>query len=851
MLLAAAYSLRSDFRLGVGQLGDAPYLSGFNSDEAGTPRYRWTGSPKLRSDEPAIGLITLPWGILPGAMNSVRITLRAGPDHNPPTVQVMVNGSPVGETRPDPGAYKTVEFSIPNAATGGDTTRIEISSGTFKPPNDGRYLGIEVSEVKLLSAPGWRKPTLDGWLWAWLYSLSVGLILLRLAGPEKLIWSGGAGVALVIPWLCLPLLVPDSLNLWYTPWLLPLLALSALTVAGLIWRQILAESLAGLLVRLESSPRLARYILLITLLLYSLYALSIIARMDYIGHADYADNAVAARNIVQGRGYSLDYAAQFYQLYSLPRPADTWPPLQPFMIAPFFAVFGPTVWAAKLPNLLLVPLLAWLIFVYGCRFFNRRTGLGAALLSLVAVIPAFSTAPALFETIAYPINDLVFSLLMLVVLMEFGGLPHRLNQVRRLLTSRLSGSIMPSEADRPVESLAVPLNNPFQSAAPAVPGQTATLEAAPVGARPGWPSRLKFLTHQPALSLVVLGLCSGLLFLSKPSGAILLVVAGLWALWQKYFARPRLAISWPMLFGLAGLALLVVTPYLVRNVLQFGTLYRSTEQYDTWVTKWNPPDDHIYDLFTLKGLPNPRQLLDYGWDNNLNAIINQFRRFFNHLWEGQLFAPLLLGLAGLGLAVIPHRHRGLAWLLAISLVVYVVFFNVGWHYEARYFLAWLPPLYLLGVYGLSWLYDKIKGGAGVWLVTLVLMLLAVPGLLALISEGKGYTSPTGIVITADWLKQNTPPGAVVMSRNVWELSFHSQRQSVMIPNAASLAEIKQVMGQYKANYLELDHLGSRSVNEQWGLRSAVWPLLDKTPQFQGFELLYDANGFVVYKWNGK
>src|SRR5205814_560639 len=135
----------------------------------------------------------------------------------------------------------------------------------------------------------------------------------------------------------------------------------------------------------------------------------------------------------------------------------------------------------------------------------------------------------------------------------------------------------------------------------------------------------------------------------------------------------------------------------------------STEQFDAWVTKWNPPDEHIYDLYypdPTKPLPNPRQLLEFGWDSNLNAINSQFKKFFTHLLEGQLFPPLILLLAGLGLFALPRRLFGLSTLLGLTIVVYLLFFSIFWHYEPRYFLVWLPWVFLLGCYGLSWLCDK-------------------------------------------------------------------------------------------------------------------------------------------------
>ena len=96
-----------------------------------------------------------------------------------------------------------------------------------------------------------------------------------------------------------------------------------------------------------------------------------------------------------------------------------------------------------------------------------------------------------------------------------------------------------------------------------------------------------------------------------------------------------------------------------------------------------------------------------------------------------MFAPLLLLLVGLAIFVLPGRLYRLAALLGLAGLLYLLFINVYWHYEARYFLVWLPFLDLLGVYGLGWLYDKLKDtrpGPAVWLVTLSVVVLSVPSM---------------------------------------------------------------------------------------------------------------------------
>jgi hypothetical protein len=920
LLLAAAYSVRGEFRLGVGELGDQPFVQGFLNDEIGQnpARVRWTGSARQPSDNTAHGVVTLPLSLNPDTPATVRVTFRGAQNQTPPTLQIFVNGVKAGESRADPGAFKTAEFALPRGVfPSGDTTVVEIQTPVFKPEGDSRYLGVQVSNVTLETGPFFRRPPLEALLAGWLYAVGLGLLLMKVAGAERVIWAALAGCAALIPWLLLPSLTPSFLNLWYTPFYLAGLGGLAALAALAAWRKTVGNALATFLERLETSPRLARNILLAGILLYCLYALFIIVQMDYIGHADYADNAVAARNIVQGKGYSLDYAAQFYEKYTLPRPADTWPPLQPFLIVLFYLIFGPTVWAAKLPNLLAAAALAYAIFHYGSRLFNRRAGLAAGLLSLIAVVPAFSSSPAFFESIAYPINDLPFTLLAFLNfgfwLLDFKlkkpeGSRQRAEGSRQRAEGRGqraddSEAVPPVAFEEVVEpGLAIPATHSDTVTTGTIstptPGQVLTPMARDSVAEPQndkhktAPAPKKGRLAPPLVArltgpvsplvapllvalrgrgrgqVVIAGLLAGLLFLSKPSGGVVLVGLGLWLLWRKYLAAEKIWLPWRTIFGWAAMTLLTISPFIIRNLLQFKTLYHSTETWDAWITKWNPPDENIYNLFppfSNTPLPGPVKLLEYGWDNNLNAIANQFRRFFGHLLDGQLLPPLLIGLALLGGLALTRRPGRLLGLLGASFLIYWLAFSVLWHYEPRYYLFWLPWAYLLGLYGLSWLYDKISANnpvepgenrrrVAVWPVIIVVVLLAAPGLQALADDGPLYTRPTGIVLAADWLKENTPSDAVVMSRNVWELSFHSQRLGVMTPNNATLDQVKEVMRAYGVRYLQLDHLNAddRVINRQWGQRQAFWNLLDRNKANDAnFKLVYDRNDFLIYEWNGK
>jgi 4-amino-4-deoxy-L-arabinose transferase-like glycosyltransferase len=162
-------------------------------------------------------------------------------------------------------------------------------------------------------------------------------------------------------------------------------------------------------VRLLGSRRGARALLVLLATIWIGYEAYIVMGLPYVGHADYADNAVVARNLVQGRGWIVDYVTQFYGLYQgVTRPQETWPLLQPLWIAPFFALFGPSAWAAKLPNLLFMAALTAIIYRAGARLWDRRVGVTAALIILTNYL--------FFRLVIYATSDLAF------VVFSFGAI---------------------------------------------------------------------------------------------------------------------------------------------------------------------------------------------------------------------------------------------------------------------------------------------------------------------------------------------------------------------------------------------------------------------------------------------
>ncbi|GAB4163538.1 MAG: glycosyltransferase family 39 protein [Roseiflexaceae bacterium] len=526
--------------------------------------------------------------------------------------------------------------------------------------------------------------------------------------------------------------------------------------------QIVEALVAGL-----AAPQVVRIVLGLFLLIWMGYLGSVIAVLPYVGHADYADNAVVARNLLAGRGWVVDYVTQFFTLYQgVTRPQETWPLLQPVWIAPFFALFGPHDWAAKLPNLIFLLLLGLAVYHVGTRLWDRRIGLTATILLL--------TSELFFKLVIYATSDLAFVLFAFLALW---------------LLYRIGEQALP------------------------------------------WRSGL----------VLAAGVLTGLMIVQKPgSGGIVAIGMGLWLLWRMWPARPTLrgvllAIRPGVVWG--GVALLIVTPLIVRNLVTFGKIYYSTESHDAWIleyTNW----DEIYAVYTPalggEGTPDRSWILRWGFDRTQKKIDRQFQAVRDYLmpgWQG-LPAPLAdlvgradkdirllfdvgawLSLLGL-LGVLAGRPR-LVGLLLAAFTPYTIFLALYWHAnEERYFVVVIPWLALFAGLAIWRGYDRMAAigdrrwaPLGLAMAMAALWLTIVPSW-PVIAE-KVREEPQLYAADLDayaWLAEQTPRNAVMMSRNPWQLNWHSERPALMIPYTTDRETFLALAEHYQVQYLVLDSL---------------------------------------------
>jgi len=766
----AFFAIARPVTIDIGRFPDRLVLSGFNSDERDNGvTYRWTRT-SATIQVPGYG------GVRAAHLEVAARNGRGKQIETPYTVDLGA----------ETARLAAAETFIPaladlHAKTGGDALTVRLQAERYAPGTaDTRVLGVQVDRVHIQPmASSWWLGVRGGWPWA--LRLALLAVVIALAAPRR--WSGllGGGASAIVAVLAF---VAPSSRVILPPLLVPT-AIAVTVVAAVVRWHAMAALLDGVWIALDR-PVVMRWTVGLLVGAYIMLTLLVVRNVDFIGHADYADNAVRARNIVRGRGDVIDYVPQFYRRFPrIVHPAETWPPLQVWMIAAVFRVLGVSTVVAKLPNIAVMAALLVLTAWIGAWRWSRRVGLLAAL--LLAATPLF------FEDTLFPVNDLVFTLLFaafIVALHRTWCEPDLLPRLQRLG---------------------------------------------------------RFADWMPD---IIVGGLAGLLLLAKPSGAAL--IAGASAVAFVIARRAGYAIGWRHV-GVAVAALIACyAPWVIRNLARFGTPFHSTETYDAWVLKYDlaQPSEGIYRVYWDRPLPHPRLLVGYGYDHFLTVQGQQFGKLWHDFSGGALVPRLLLPLLLIGALIGAARRPGFGAMLAGAAAPYTLFVLVYWHYEVRYFLVFMPWLLLLAAAGLEWLYDALGAWfTGMWrralvpLLALVLLLaVVVPAGADITQRAEAQTGGNGMVQLTDWLKANTPPDAVVMTRNPWEVTWHSDRRTVMLP-LGSTDDIYAVMRQYGVTVLALDHINDAST---------IRPNLDDLYKFKalpGITPLYDPHNdfFLVFR----
>ncbi|MBC8160462.1 MAG: glycosyltransferase family 39 protein [Roseiflexaceae bacterium] len=912
-----AYQPPAHATLEIGWLGDQLFLPtseglGERESDAG----RWFGD-ELTNDAPTgrsrwtrqRALITLPGLGARGDTTLVFLTQgwpsSAQQPLAQPTVDVAVNGLAVGAFMPE-DTWQERRIELPASALRGGDLQIELRvSDTFASPADRREKGVRIAQLRVASAgQGAAPPAVLGALaLAGLFTYAAATRALRRASAAfavalGVVLASTAGlllarvwVAALLPWLLLALALALATVYWplLGRWLVALLdrfthapvLTAGLLVATIGWAAYLLLHAAVLAVRGEvfvpplllagvvtlllwlrpswmsravgrlvaalHTRRVAVTLLAVFLAGWLGYAAWVIAWLPGAGHADYADNAVVARNLAAGRGWVVDYVTQFYMLYDgLTRPQETWPLLQPVWIAPFFALFGPTDLAAKVPNLIFTGILGVLVYRFGARVWDRRVGLTAAILLLTSYL--------FFVLLINVTSDLGFVVLAFAVVSRVYAWGQREPQNRR--------TVEPQNKEQ----------------------RTENKEQRTENKEPQNPIAWRFSAgNAPLVSIVSLGLLTGLMFLQKPANGVFVALGcGIWLLIQLWQSRRTTDDGRQILLRrLAPVALWTViavavfTPYLARNLALsarndqvYGSLVYSTESLDAWVLEYSGDWEDLYAVYTpeyglseTQGLPERSWILRWGFDRVIAKIgvqVKFVRDYLAPAWTGLPFglSDVLSGhehlrmlfvtgswLSFIGLMIALRQRPALVGLILLAFAPYTLFLITYWHAnEERYFVALIPWLALLAALALWWLYDRLANIAGGRFAPIGLLLTLVlgwqvvaPSLPKMGQKIEEWQRADSDRLAYTWLRENTVPDAAVMTRVPWQLNWHTERPALMIPKTIDRVRLFQLARYYGVDYLIMD-VGKRPDTTQ------VQPFLDSLVEdsSNGFELVYES-----------
>lgn len=364
----------------------------------------------------------------------------------------------------------------------------------------------------------------------------------------------------------------------------------------------------------------------------------------------------------------------------------------------------------------------------------------------------------------------------------------------------------------------------------------------------------------PGRWLIAAGAAAALAALTRIDGVLLtlapatawLVGRG-WTPWQSMGGRP----SWTAGFASAGIFLLVLSPWLLRNVATFGTPMPSAGGHMLWITSYN-------EQFSIGHDVSLGTYLDWGWANIIGSKIASWATI----------AGRTLVLMGAFL-VVPFVGGLLAFRRRPELAPFVVYFGVlfivmgglftfhapqgAWYHSAPAWLGFAYPVAIAGVaptftwLGRWWRFlarpQTHRFLVGVGLIAAVV--LSVTGSMRLY---EGWVSGRERdLAAASFFIERGLTGDVVMYRGAAALHLHSGNPAIAIPYDP-YPVIAEVVEAYGAEWLVVTRLdgepeaplglweGGRAVDE-YGNR-AHWLAPDpvfETDSVRIFEVLSHAD----------
>jgi len=488
--------------------------------------------------------------------------------------------------------------------------------------------------------------------------------------------------------------------------------------------------------------------------------LAIVSLDTSIGDEDAAAYALLGKSVKDGHGFSSRVVWLFFTRYDQPEhPEDYWPLLQPLLIAASTSLFGDTLLAVKLINILAFLTLACSVFVIGAKLVSRRCGLLAAAMCLAS--------PDLALYALGSRNDLVFVLLATLCCYRMSA------------TVGLSGS--------------------------------------------------QFL-RRDALQA---GLLAAAAFWQRPVGLLLVpsygVILAAHVLVDRARGASGVLAGRVKAFTLVAIVFLAAaSPYLVWNYSKHGSLLPPLGCYlsalylnadaqsvprsiDTDLSHYPEMRKVYFDTQPTV----PYDSID-GWKAVVCKGLREMSITLQMIKQSHIISIVLLFFAGLSYFTLPARGRACLEVSAVFFIVVFLLVAFHQHTEQRYFVFMIPMVCIFSTQMMRWieirlLIDSGAHGASrvnsgrlrgyrLFIAAFLVCSIGLPGVSLYRKVIAAAAVPSEDRLAADWLEQNTPADAVIMTAHPYRISFYSGRPTVMLP-LASTAELLDVCRHYRVTHV--------------------------------------------------
>jgi 4-amino-4-deoxy-L-arabinose transferase-like glycosyltransferase len=298
---------------------------------------------------------------------------------------------------------------------------------------------------------------------------------------------------------------------------------------------------------------------------------------------------------------------------------------------------------------------------------------------------------------------------------------------------------------------------------------------------------------------------------------------------------------------LGCLTFIVISPYFIKNIYYFGSLFPKNAGYQQLLSKYASfCHDAQYGIYYGHPLTIVSIAFSGGWFHFLQTNFRNWMwvmsGFFSQIGGFILTAFCMIGI--LWESKIFKRNMIFHLYVIFIFIFYALFFGFVYHYEDRYFFFIFPYVAILGVAVIFEGLDRIEKLTPVnyFLKTLPVIILIFWCMYHFSSicwthfRGieKGYKE---IIEVGKWISENSPPDSIVMSRIPWEMSWHSDRDGIIFPDSG-IEGIINIAKKYRVNYFVYN-------TDSYARPQLLNAIMSK--RLQGVTSVYRSGSHVVYK----